>query len=43
MTGCLGDYVFNDIYLTEMSFSASPYKPIEAEANLDVYGKNGIR
>lgn len=39
MTGCLGDYVFNDIYLTEMSFSASPYKPIEAEANLDVYGK----
>ena len=39
MTGCLGDYVFNDIYLTEMSFSAAPFQPIMAEASLDVYGK----
>lgn len=39
MTGCLGDYTFNDIYLSEVSFTAEPFRPITTEVTLDVYGK----
>ena len=39
MTGALGDYHFNDVYLSEMSFSAEPFQPIQANVELDVYGK----
>ena len=39
MTGALGDYHFHDIYLSEMSFDAQPFQPIQASVELDVYGK----
>ena len=39
MTGALGDYHFHDVYLSEMSFSAQPFQPIQANVELDVYGK----
>ncbi len=39
ITGALGDYHFHDIYLSEMSFDAQPFQPIQANVELDVYGK----
>ena len=39
ITGSIGDYKFNDAYLTELSFSAEPFSIIEANIDLDVYGK----
>jgi hypothetical protein len=39
ITGSLGDYKFNDAYLTEMSFSAEPFQVIETNIDLDIYGK----
>jgi len=39
ITGSLGDYKFNDAYLTELSFSAEPFSIIEASIDLDIYGK----
>ncbi len=39
ITGSIGDYKFNDAYLTELSFSARPFEIIEANVDLDVYGK----
>lgn len=38
VTGCLGDYFFDDAYIREMSFSAQPFQPIQTSVNLDVYG-----
>lgn len=39
VTGSIGDYIFNDAYLTTLSFSAQPFQPIVANLELDVYGK----
>lgn len=39
VTGSIGDYKFHDAYLTELSFSAEPFNIIEANIDLDVYGK----
>lgn len=39
VTGSIGDYKFNDAYLTELSFNAEPFSIIEANLDLDVYGK----
>lgn len=39
VTGSIGDYIFNDAYLHNLSFSARPFEPIVATIDLDVYGK----
>ena len=38
VTGCLGDYFFDDAYIREMSFSAQPFQAIQTSVNLDIYG-----
>jgi len=38
ITGILGDYAFSDAYITEMSFQARAYEPIETQITLDIYG-----
>lgn len=38
VTGVLGDYAFNDAYITEMSFNARAYEPIETQISMDIYG-----
>lgn len=38
ITGVLGDYSFSDAYITEMSFNARAYEPIETQISLDIYG-----
>ena len=38
VTGCLGDYFFDDAYISEISFSAQPFQPIQTSAKLDIYG-----
>ena len=39
ITGSIGDYKFNHAYLKELSFNAEPFNVIEANIDLDVYGK----
>lgn len=39
ITGSFGDYIFEDAYLKELSFSAQPFQAIEANLSIDVYGK----
>ena len=38
ITGSLGDYLFYDAYIKEVSFSAQPFQPIQANVSLDLYG-----
>lgn len=38
ITGSLGDYLFYDAYIREVSFSAKPFQPIETNVSLDLYG-----
>lgn len=39
LTGSFGDYIFEDAYLRELSFSAEPFQIIEANLNIDIYGR----
>ncbi len=39
VTGSIGNYHFQDGYLTELSFSARPFEVIEASVEIDVYGR----
>lgn len=39
VTGSFGDYIFEDAYLTELSFSAAPFEIIESNIRLDIYGR----
>jgi hypothetical protein len=39
ITGSFGDYIFEDAYLRELSFSAQPFEIIEANLSLDIYGR----
>jgi len=38
VTGCLGDYFFDNAYIRDISFSAQPFQVIQTTANLDIYG-----
>ena len=38
VTGCLGDYFFDNAYVRELSFSAQPFQIIQTNLNLDIYG-----
>ena len=38
VTGCLGDYFFDNAYVRDISFSAQPFQVIQTSVNLDVYG-----
>ena len=38
VTGCLGDYTFDNAYIRDISFSAQPFQVIQTTANLDIYG-----
>ena len=38
VTGCLGDYFFDNAYIRDISFSAAPFQPIQTTAALDIYG-----
>jgi hypothetical protein len=39
LTGSFGDYIFEDAYLRELSFSAEPFQIIEANLSIDIYGR----
>jgi len=39
ITGCFGDYIFEDAYLRELSFSAQPFQVVESNLSLDIYGR----
>jgi hypothetical protein len=38
VTGCLGDYFFDNAYIRDITFSAKPFEVIQTTANLDIYG-----
>lgn len=38
ITGCLGNFTFDDAYIREISFSARPYEPIQSTVSIDIYG-----
>ena len=38
VTGCLGDYFFDNAYIRDMNFSAQPFQVIQTSVNLDIYG-----
>jgi len=38
VTGCLGDYFFEEAYIRELSLSAQPFQVITTNIDLDVYG-----
>jgi len=39
ITGSFGDYIFEDAYLRDLSFSAEPFQIIQANLSLDIYGR----
>jgi len=38
VTGCLGDYLFDNAYIRDISFSAQPFQIIQTSVNMAVYG-----
>lgn len=43
ITGSLGDYMFYDAYIKEVSFSAQPFQPIQTNVTLDIYGALDVK
>lgn len=38
ITGSVGDFVFNDGYIREITFNAQPYQPVQSNVTIDIYG-----
>ena len=38
VTGCIGDYFFDNAYIRDLSFQAQPFQVIQTSINLDIYG-----